>query len=206
MPRYCEQFSVGLSGGIGSGKSTVTDYFTKLGAGVIDADEVSRSLTADGQPAVDLIVRTFGKNILSKPGVLNRDRLRDLVFNDKPAKIKLEKILHPLIRLQMQTMASEMDKPYLVFSIPLLIESNQQTSFDRILVVNAPESLRIKWIKKRSSLNDEQIRKIMDSQISTSERLSHADDVIDNDDTLEHVYQQVEKLHRFYLSLSSQQQ
>ena len=206
MPRYSEQFSVGLTGGIGSGKSTVTDYFMKLGAGVIDADEVSRSLTADGQPAVDLIAQKFGKKILSKPGILNRDKLRDLVFNDKPAKLKLEEILHPLIRSQMQAMASEMDRSYLVFSIPLLIESNQQSAFDRILVVNAPDILRFKWIKKRSGLNDKQIQKIMDSQFSTSERLSHADDVIDNDDTLEHVYQQVEKLHQLYLSLSNPQQ
>ena len=203
MTRYSEQFSVGLTGGIGSGKTTVTDYFIKLGAAVIDADEISRSLTADGQPGVDLIADNFGKKVLHKPGVLNRDMLREIVFNDKSKKRQLEEILHPLIRSQMQSMASEMKKPYLVFSIPLLIESNQQLSFDRILVVNAPDSLRFSWIRKRSGLSDAQIQKIMDSQISNSKRLDNADDVINNDASLGHVYRQVEKLHQLYLSLSN---
>ena len=203
MPRYSERFSVGLTGGIGSGKTTVTDYFTKLGADVIDADEVSRSLTADGQPAIDLIADKFGKAILQEPGVLNRDKLREVVFTDKSKKRQLERILHPLIRSQMRNLALKLDKPYLVFSIPLLFESNQQSSFDRILVVNAPDSLRFRWIKNRSGLSDKQIQKIMDSQISNSRRLSLADDIINNNSTLEHVYTQVEKLHQFYLSASN---
>ena len=203
MTRYTDQFSVGLTGGIGSGKTTVTGHFIKLGAGVIDADEVSRSLTADHQPAVDVIAQAFGKGVLIKPGVLNRDTLREIIFTDKSGKIQLEKILHPLIRKQMQIKAMSLDKPYLVFSIPLLFESNQQLSFDRVLVVNAPDSLRLKWIKKRSGLSDGQIKKIMDSQFSTNRRLNLADDVINNDDTIEHVYRQVEKLHAFYLSVSN---
>lgn len=206
MTRYSEKLSIGLTGGIGSGKTTVTDHFVKLGAGLVDADEVSRSLTADGQPAIDLIARNFGENILCEPGVLNRDALREIVFNNKDARHQLERILHPLIRSQMQSMASELENPYLIFSIPLLIESNQQSSFDRILVINAPDALRFTWIKKRSGLNNEQIQKIIDSQISISKRLSHADDVINNNDTLAHIYRQVEKLHQLYLSLSNQYQ
>ena len=203
MPRYSKQFSVGLTGGIGSGKTTVTDCFEKLGAGIIDADDVSRSLTADGQPTIETLAKTFGDDILKKPGVLNRDKLREMVFNNKSNKIKLEAILHPLIRAKMKILADELKKPYLIFSIPLLIEGNQQSSFDRIVVINAPKELRIKWVNKRSGLSDTQIRKIMDAQISTSKRLESADDVINNDDTLEHVYRQVEKLHQRYLSLSS---
>ena len=203
MLRYSEQFSVGLTGGIGSGKTTVTDHFKKLGAGIVDADDVSRSLTADGQPAIELLAIKFGKSILNEPGVLNRDKLREIVFNDKSKKLELEALLHPLIRSQMKTLAAGMKKPYLLFSIPLLLESNQQSSFDRILVINAPDELRFEWIKKRSGISHAQIQKIIDSQISTAKRLQHADDVINNDDTLEHVYQQVEKLHQFYLSQSS---
>lgn len=203
MPRYSNNFCVGLTGGIGSGKTTVTDYFTELGAGVIDADEVSRSLTAEGQPAIDKIARKFGNKVLVKPGVLNRDSLREIVFNNKSAKRQLEQILHPLIRASMMDMAEKLDRSYLIFSIPLLIESGQQSSFDRILVINAPSGLRFRWIKQRSGLEDRQIQQIMDSQISTTERLRHADDVIDNSGTLEHLRQQVEKLHRLYLSLSN---
>lgn len=202
MTRYSEKFSVGLTGGIGSGKTTVTERFIKLGAGVVDADEVSRSITADGQPAVELIARAFGKSVIRKPGVLNRGRLREIVFAEKSKKKQLEQILHPLIRKRMVSMAEELDTRYLIFSIPLLFESGQQSSFDRILVVNAPDVLRINWIRKRSGLTDSQIQKIMDAQISSAERLGLADDVINNNDTLEHVYEQVDKLHLRYLSLA----
>lgn len=203
MPRYSEQFSVGLTGGIGSGKTTVSDHFKTLGAGIIDADEVSRSLTADGQPTLDLLATKFGNTILQAPGILDRDKLREIVFNDQSKKLELEALLHPLIRAQMKTLAAEMEKPYLIFSIPLLLEGNQQSSFDRVLVINTPDELRFKWIKKRSGLSHSQIQKIIDVQISTAKRLQYADDVINNNNTLEHVYQQVEKLHQFYLSQSS---
>ena len=204
MQRYSNQFSIGLTGGIGSGKTTVTNHFKLLGAGIIDADEVSRSITANGQPAIELLEKTFGENILSEKGVLNRDKLRQLVFSDADKKRQLEELLHPLIREKMCQLAASENKPYLIFSIPLLIEGKQQGAFDRILVVDAPIDLRTKWIKQRSALDDEQIQQIINSQASTAERVKFAHDIIENNDTLDHLYAQIEQLHASYLRQAEQ--
>ncbi len=203
MKRYTDRYSVGLTGGIGVGKTTVTDHFSKLGTCIIDADEVSRAITASGQPAIKLIAQAFGKQVLSDNETLDRAKLREVVFDDQAKKQQLEEILHPLIRDQMQALANDADSDYVIFSIPLLIETGQTDKFDRILVIDAPDERRIEWIKKRSGLSIQQIRKIIQSQISREKRLKLADDVINNDQDLEHLYQQVESLHQKYLQLTN---
>ncbi len=204
MQRYTDRFSIGLTGGIGVGKTTVTNHFAKLGACVVDADEVSRSITQSGQPAVKNIALTFGEQILSDKDTLDREKLRELVFNDQAKKKQLEQILHPLIRQNMREQAVETDADYIIFSIPLLIETGQTELFDRLLVIDAPDERRIAWIQQRSGLSQQQIEKIIQSQVPRHQRLEVADDVITNDQDLEHLYQQVESLHRKYLQLAKQ--
>ena len=163
MQRYTDRFSIGLTGGIGVGKTTVTDHFAQLGVCIIDADEVSRSITAAGQPAVQLIAQHFGQEVLSDQQTLNRTKLRELVFNHAEKKRQLEQLLHPLIRQQMREQATMADSEYLIFSIPLLIETGQTELFDRILIIDAPDERRIGWIKQRSGLSQQQIKKIIQS-------------------------------------------
>ena len=206
MKRYTDRYSIGLTGGIGVGKTTVTDHFTKLGICIIDADEVSRAITAADQPAVKKIAQTFGEQVLTNDKTLNREKLRELVFNDQDKKQQLEQILHPLIRKQMQAQANGADSDYVIFSIPLLIETGQMNFFDRILIIDAPDERRIEWIKKRSGLSLQETKKIISSQTSRQERLAVADDVINNDKDLEHLYQQVGILHHKYLELAQNHQ
>ena len=202
MKRYTNRYSIGLTGGIGVGKTTITDHFAKLGVCIIDADEVSRAITEAGQPAVKKIAEVFGEQVLGEDETLDRQKLRKAIFDDLSKKQQLEQILHPLIREQMQAQANDADSDYVIFSIPLLIETGQIERFDRILVIDAPDEQRIKWIQKRSGLSIEEIKKIINSQTSRPERLAVADDVINNDKDLEYLYQQVESLHQKYLKLA----
>ena len=206
MKRYTDRYSIGLTGGIGVGKTTVTDHFAKLGICVIDADEVSRAITAAGQPAVKKIAQTFGGQVLTDDETLDREKLRELVFNDQDKKQQLEQILHPLIRAQMRAQAGHADSDYVIFSIPLLIETGQLNFFDRILVIDAPDEQRIEWIKKRSGLSRQEIKKIVSSQTSRQKRLAVADDIVNNDKDLEHLYQQIGTLHDKYLELAQNHQ
>ncbi len=202
MQRYTKLFSVGLTGGIGSGKTTVTNHFASLGITIIDADEVSRSITAPGKPAVTLIAENFGKEILENETTLDRKKLRALVFSNSEKKQQLEQLLHPLIRAKMQQLALNAESNYVIFSIPLLVETNQENLFDRILIVDAPDELRIKWIKQRSGLAQGETEKIMATQATREQRLNIADDVICNDGSLEQLKYQVESLHQKYLHIA----
>jgi len=199
MKRYTDRYSIGLTGGIGCGKTTVTNHFASLGVCVIDADEVSRSLTAAGEPAVREIAQLFGEQVLESQNTLDRKQLRNLVFDNPEKKKQLEQLLHPLIRKKIQQLAKLAESSYIIFSIPLLIETNQTTLFDRIAVVDAPTELRIKWIKKRSNLTEVEINKVIASQASAEQRNKVADDIIDNYGTLEQLYRQVKSLHHQYL-------
>ena len=202
MERYTERFSVGLTGGIGCGKTTVTNHFSSLGITIIDADDISRSITASGEPAVRNIADLFGMQILQDKNTLDRNKLRELVFNDPEKKLKLEKLLHPLIRKRMQQLASQTESAYIIFSIPLLIETGQVKLFDRILIVDAPDEQRIKWIMQRSGLTRKEIERIFSSQTSRENRFYIADEIISNDGSLEELYHQVELLHHKYLRLA----
>lgn len=189
---------VGLTGGIGSGKSTVALLFAEYGVPIIDADETARRMVNKGQPALAQLVDSFGKEILDNDGALNRNKLRDQIYLDPAAKTKLEKILHPLIYADMQQSIDRLDHTYCVVSVPLLLETDMQHFVNRILVVDCPVETQIQRVRQRDQLNDELINRIIDNQVSRQTRLAQADDVIDNSGNGEELAEQVKKLHNFY--------
>lgn len=194
---------VALTGGIGSGKSTVSDRFAELGVPVIDADLIARELTEPESPALDTISRAFGPRVLTADGGLDRAALRRIVFADLKARKRLEDILHPRIRRRMEDWLAGIDAPYAVLVIPLLFEAKQTDLADRILVVDAPEPLQIERVRERSGLDIEEIRRILASQTERSYRLKRADDVLDNSGDLVALQDQVDSLHRRYLALAT---
>jgi dephospho-CoA kinase len=193
---------IGLTGGIGSGKSTVADLFARLGAGVVDTDLLARELTEPGTPVLARIAAEFGTEILSPDASLNRSRLRKRVFADPAARARLESLLHPPIRELMLERAAALPSPYAILVIPLLLETGQDALVDRVLVVDCPESVQVERVHRRSGLPEDEIARIMGSQIPRAERLSRADDVIDNQGDPDALPPQVERLHRAYLALA----
>ena len=194
-------FTVALTGGIGSGKSTVSALFAGLGIDIIDADEVSHALTARHGAALPHIAAAFGAELIDADGNLDRAALRSLVFDDHSARKRLERILHPPIRAEMQARLTRSAGHYAILAIPLLFETGQRDLADRVLVIDVPESVQIERVKARSGLDEDQIRRIMASQVSRAERLAGADDVIDNGGATEDLSPQVARLHSHYLSL-----
>ena len=187
---------LGLTGGIGSGKSTVAGMFAALGAVVIDADAISRSLTAPRGAAIEAIKQQFGITMINADGSLNRDRMRDLAFTDSNAKKRLESIIHPLIKLEMQRQdqsALNSMVALIVYDIPLLVESqNWRPILDQILVIDCLEQTQINRVMRRNTLKQEDIEKIIASQASRKMRNSTADILIFNDSiTVEHIREQV---------------
>jgi dephospho-CoA kinase len=196
-------FVVGLTGGIGSGKSTVAELFAKLDVPVIDADQASRAVVQPGEPALNAIVDQFGEEMLHPDGTLDRGRLRELIFHNETARKELEALLHPLIRAWMQQQLQELDTSYAILSIPLLVESNRTETVDRVLVVDLPEQQQIERVCRRDDINEQQAHAILASQASRQQRLAAADDVIDNSGNPEALEQQVQALHLMYLALSN---
>jgi dephospho-CoA kinase len=194
---------VALTGGVGSGKSTVAAILTELGVPVIDADEIAHTLTAPGNPVLGLIAEAFGKRFLDGDGRLDRASLRSLVFADRAARERLESILHPRIHSEILHRLAEQDAPYTVLEIPLLFETGQTDIADRILVVDLPESEQIRRVRERSGLDIQEIRRIIDSQASRSLRLDGADDIVDNSGDPGVLKDQVTRLHRYYLELAA---
>ena len=194
---------IGLTGGIGSGKTTVSNYFRKLGVPIIDADEVSHEVTQAGQAAVQKIADIFGNSVLDSHGNLDRAVLRRIVFNEPKFRKQLESILHPEIRQRMDESASRTQFPYCLFSIPLLIETNQHTSYDRVLVVEANEDLRRSRIQARSKLTQNEITAILSAQVSDEKRRSIADDLLVNDGGIDDLHASIDRLHLTYLALSA---
>ncbi len=194
---------IGLTGGIGCGKTTVARLFAELGSPVIDADQIAHQLVAKGQPALKQIALQFGADILAPDGSLNRTRLREVVFSDPAQKQKLEAILHPLVYQSIQTELERLDAPYCIIAIPLLFETNMAHFVDRALVVDCPVEIQIARVRKRDQLTLERIQSIIDSQVSRGFRKSHADDLIDNSESDYRLAEQVKKLHNLYLSLSA---
>jgi dephospho-CoA kinase len=193
---------VGLTGGIGSGKSAAAAEFARLGASVIDTDAIAHELTAAGGAAVAEVERLFGKHVIGESGAMDRIAMRERVFADPAAKKALEGLLHPLIRDESERRIAAATGRYVVHVVPLLIESpDYRSRVDRVLVVDAPEELRVARVRARSRLSEEQVRAIMRSQVPRAERLAAADDVIDNAGTLEALRAQVAALHRRYLRL-----
>jgi dephospho-CoA kinase len=197
-------FTVGLTGGIGSGKTTVAELFASMGAGLVDSDAISRRLTAPAQPAVAEIARNFGAQFVAMDGSLDRARMRDLVFSDSIARKKLEAVLHPLIREESQRQIRASTAPYVIAVVPLLIESGAYRGMmGRILVVDCDPETQVRRVMERSGLSRREVLAIMDSQVSRQRRLSEADDVILNDDGLEALREQVVPLHLRYLELAA---
>jgi dephospho-CoA kinase len=199
-----DSFSIGLTGGIGSGKSLVADLFAAQGAAVIDTDHVAHELTAAGGLAMPLIQQSFGDAFLTRDGALDRSRMREHVFTHAAARQQLEKILHPLIAQETEAAAKRSAGDYLVFVVPLLVESGRWVDrVDRVLVVDCPEAMQIDRVQARNQFSVAQVEAIMATQVQRSERLAVADDVIVNDGPRETVVAAVERLHREYLALAA---
>jgi dephospho-CoA kinase len=194
---------IGLTGGIGSGKSAAADAFEKLGATVVDTDAIAHELTAPGGAAIPEIRRQFGKAFVDASGAMDRNRMRDLVFSDIEEKQRLEALLHPMIRAESQRRIAAAAGPYVVHVVPLLIESpDYQARVGRVLVVDCPEALQISRVRQRSGLPEGEVRRIIASQIQRERRLAAADDVLDNSDSVAALQQQVRELHEKYLALA----
>lgn len=198
-------FVVALTGGIGCGKSSVSDRLGALGAGIVDTDLLSRELTVAGSPVLARIAATFGNGMLHPDGALDRAALRDCVFKNPDARTQLESILHPAIKTLMLERLAQLTTPYAVLVIPLLFETGQQTLADRVLVVDVPESIQIERVRRRSGLPEDEIRRIIASQIPRRERLERADEIIDNSGDLVALEAQIQPLHARYLLLADMQ-
>jgi dephospho-CoA kinase len=194
-------FSVGLTGGIGSGKTMVAERFAQHGVTVIDSDQIAHQITASGGAAMPLIEAQFGAHFVTPAGALDRARMRALVFGDPAAKIKLEAITHPLIRAECERAAAGASGPYLIYVVPLLVESgNWKNRVDRVLVVDCAESTQIERVVQRNGFSREQVQAIMAQQATRSARLACADDIIHNDDVpLAQVLEAVDQMHLDYL-------
>lgn len=193
---------VGLSGGIGSGKTTVSDLFAALGVDVIDADVIARQVVEPGTSALAAIVDKLGPQVLNPVGELNRSELRQLVFSDQSLKNWLNQLLHPLIRQQMQKQTLAAKSNYCILSVPLLVESTLNTLVDRVLIVDVSEATQLKRTVLRDNSNIEQISAIMRAQATRAERLAVADDVIENEGQASDLVEKVAQLHQQYLSLA----
>lgn len=194
---------VGLTGGIGSGKSTVAKLFAEKGVTVIDTDQLARDLTLSGQPALNKIVAEFGKNILLSDKTLNRAALRQQVFTDPSKRRWLEELLHPLIRAETKRLIESAKSPYCIVVIPLLFETKPNPLINRILVVDATEEQQITRAKTRDRLSEKEIQAIIHTQVARQHRLDNANDIILNDGDLKHLIPQIEKLHLYYLKIAS---
>lgn len=196
-------FSVGLTGGIGCGKSTVADLFAELGASIVDTDVIAHSLTAPHGPAMPAILAEFGPDFATPDGALDRARMRTLVFSDATARTRLEAILHPRIRDATAAAAAIATGPYVIYVVPLLIESGAwRERVSRVLAIDCSEDTQVARVMRRSGLTADAVRAIMAAQVTRQQRLAAADDVIGNDDGVEALRPQVECLHKRYLALS----
>lgn len=198
-------FIVGLTGGIGSGKSTVADAFVALGAGLVDTDVIARELTlADGK-AMPALIAEFGPDIVAKDGAMDRSAVRQRVFADPSARERLEGILHPLIRQISAERCVAATAPYVILAVPLLVESGDyHQRCDRIVVVDCPETVQIERVMARNGLSIDEVRAIMAAQATRQQRLAAANDIVVNDGARTKIYEQVNLLHLKYLALAGE--
>lgn len=195
-------YTVALTGGIGSGKSTVTKAFSQLGTAVVDADVIARQVVEPGCPALNVIAEHFGEEILQKDGLLNRRLLREKIFNSPNEKQWLNNLLHPLIAQQTQTEIANASSPYVLWVVPLLVENNLHQRADRVLVVDVSPEIQIARTIERDNVSRQHVEQILAAQATRDERLAVADDVINNDGSPELVAANVDRLHRQYLELA----
>ena len=193
------RYTVGLTGGIGCGKSTVTALFAKLGVQHVDADIVAREVVMPGTPCFKAICDQFGSCVLTDSGILDRAALRQRVFTNNTDKQWLEQLLHPAIRTELLLQLAALSSPYALLVAPLLLENALDKYVNRVLVIDLPEPMQLKRAMARDNANQQQIEAIMAAQITRAARLERADDIINNDSTVAALQAQVNRLHRFYL-------
>lgn len=194
---------VGLTGGIGSGKSTVAEQFAKLNVDQVDADQLSREVVQPGSEALQAIAARFGPGILTSTGELNRPALREIVFADEQQRLWLEALLHPLIGQLLQERLQQCQPPYCLLVSPLLLETRQHELVDRVLVVDVSEATQLQRALRRDCSDEDTIRGIMSAQLPRQERLARADDVLDNEPAADTLESRVAALHEHYLKLAS---
>jgi dephospho-CoA kinase len=195
-------FSIALTGGIGSGKSTVGAIFKELGAYVMDSDHIVHTLLGPDSSLVEPIKKYFGKEVITDNNAINRKILGDIVFQSEEKRKWLEKLIHPRVYRRMWDLTERHKAPYYIMLIPLLFESHHENEFDRILTVDIPETLQIERVKQRSDYDEAKIRRVMAAQISRDERLIKSDDIIDNSGDMDDLKKQAKILHEKYLILA----
>jgi dephospho-CoA kinase len=196
-------FVVGLTGGIGSGKSAAASEFERLGAVLVDTDAIAHELTQPGGQAISEVERIFGPDVIGPSGAMDRKRMRERVFADPVARKALEALLHPLIREESRARIAAAPGPYVIHVVPLLIESaDYRSRVDRVLVIDSPEELQIERVRGRSGLSADEVRAIVASQATRAARLAAADDVIENRGTIDALRKQVAAFHQKYLQYS----
>ena len=192
-------YVVGLTGGIGCGKTTVMQCFAELGISAVDADVVAREVVLPGTPCLNAIQQHFGSAILLPNGELNRAALRQRIFSHSADKAWLEQLLHPAIRALLLQQLAQLTSPYALMVAPLLLENALDNYVNRVLVIDLPETLQLQRAMARDNASEQQIQAIMAAQLSRQHRLARADDIINNDSTIAALQAQVERLHTFYL-------
>lgn len=195
---------VGLTGGIASGKSLVGAMFVKLGAALVDTDVVAREVVERGEPGLAAVAAEFGPSVLTASGELDRRALRSLVFADESRRRKLEALLHPLIRSRTLAKLAELEAPYALVAVPLLVETDFSELVDRVLVVDSPESVQLERLMRRDAIPKAEALEMLRAQADRAARLKAAHDVIDNSGNIDATRRQVESLHRRYLELAAQ--
>jgi len=196
-------FTIALTGGIGSGKSVVASLFEELGVPIIDSDAISKNIILPNKPCFKEIINQFGEKILTNEGTIDRYKLREIIFDDAVARAKLENILHPVIFKNIDSQIARINYPYCLVIVPLLIETKSTQRFDRILVIDALESLQLKRVVERDIASPILIKKIIKTQVSRKERLHYANDIIVNNDETINLNKSINDLHKRYLKLSN---
>ncbi len=198
-------YVVGVTGGIGSGKTAATDRFAELGITIVDADLASRVIVEPGRPALAAIAEHFGSHLIQEDGTLNRRALREIVFNDPKQRQWLEQLTHPLIGEEIMRQINNSTSIYTILASPLLLESSQWQLANRILVIDAPESIQIQRTMNRDDTTEAGVRAIMAAQLPREKRLEKADDIICNDGSLADLQAKVDQLHSLYTELAGKQ-
>ncbi|MCZ4059283.1 dephospho-CoA kinase [Pantoea sp. LMR881] len=199
-------YTVALTGGIGSGKSTIANGFAALGVDIIDADVIAREVVEPGTPALAEIVARYGQSLLTEQGTLFRAHLREIIFQSPEEKGWLNALLHPLINARTQQLKAQACSPYVLWVVPLLIENQLQHQADRVLVVDVDEATQIKRTQLRDNISPEQAQRILAAQATRQQRLESADDIINNSGAPEDALPQVAELHQRYLALAATKQ
>lgn len=195
-----------LTGGIGSGKSTIAEYFAASGVDIIDADVIAREVVEPGTPALQAIIARYGDAIVNEQGALHRSRLREIIFATPDEKRWLDALLHPLINARTQQLKAQAVSPYVLWVVPLLVENQLQRQADRVLVVDTDEETQLKRTLQRDNVSLDQAKRILAAQATRQQRLACADDIIDNSGAPENALPQVAQLHQLYLKLAAAKQ